>query len=241
MKIAGLSLVTLAATSTLATLVGTESVTVAEPSKSADVGDRPKSADVGERPKSAAPFEIGARVGGYGFRRESDPAHEWNECRMNGFGMFGGKQLRGPLFVEAGLDLYSSVDPQQGDLPIDRTSGLLSSAIGARTNLTKHLRGFAQLGGGLELSRVSVPYGDTRIRDSKAMPEGFFGVGLDIRVGAQTTIGSSFRTLVMGNFDYDPARLDMSQGWVAAPSKNEVFDASPDVATQVQFYLRREL
>jgi hypothetical protein len=45
----------------------------------------------------------------------------------------------------------------------------------------------------------------------------------------------------MGNFDYDPARLDMSQGWIAAPSSDEVFDASPDVATQVQFYLRREL
>jgi hypothetical protein len=188
------------------------------------------------------PFEIGARVGGYGFRREAAPDHQWDECRMNGFGMFGGKQLRGPLFVEAGLDLYSSVDARQpGDLPIDRTSGLLSTAVGARTNLTRWLRGYAQLGGGLELSRVSVPYGDTRIRDSKAMPEGFFGIGLDIRVGSQTTLGSSFRTHVMGNFDYDPARLDMSQGWIAAPSSDEVFNASPDVATQVQFYLRREL
>ncbi|HUS28327.1 MAG TPA: outer membrane beta-barrel protein [Kofleriaceae bacterium] len=195
------------------------------------------------------PFEIGARVGGYGFRREGDtsktlgdPHQQWTECRMNGFGMFGGKQLRGPLFVEAGLDLYSSVDAgEPTDLPIDRTSGLLSTAIGARTQIGKHFRGYAQLGGGLELSRVSVPYGDERIRDSKAMPEGFFGIGLDIRVGSQTTLGSSFRAHVMGNFDYDPARLDMSQGWIAAPSKSEVFDASPDVATQVQFYLRREL
>ena len=64
-------------------------------------------------------------------------------------------------------------------------------------------------------------------------------IGLDIRVGSQTTIGSSFRTLVMGNFDYDPSKLDM--GWGVPPSKNELFAASPDVATQVQFYLRREL
>jgi len=203
---------------TLLTLVGTTSLAAAD-----------------------TPFELGARVGGYGFRRETAPDHAWTECRMNGFGMFGGKQLRGPLFVEAGLDLYSSVEGEPGDLPIDRTSGLLSTAIGARTHLTKRLRGYAQLGGGLELSRVSVPYGDSRIRDDKAMPEGFFGIGLDIRVGEQTTLGSSFRTLLMGNFDYDPARLDMSQGWVAAPSAGEVFDATPDVATQVQFYLRREL
>jgi hypothetical protein len=187
-------------------------------------------------------YEVGARVGGYGFRREADPDHAWTECRMNGFGMFGGRTLRGPLFVEAGLDLYSSIDAREpGDLPIDRTSGLVSSAIGARTQLTSWLRGYAQLGGGLELTRVSVPYGETRIRDDKAMPEGFFGIGLDLRLAQGTHLGTSFRTLVMGNFDYDPARLDMSNGWIAAPSKNEVFAASPDVATQVQFYLRREM
>jgi hypothetical protein len=218
MKLAALSLVALALTPTLA---------------AAD-SDGPE-----RSPAKASPFEIGARVGGYGFRRENDPSHAWTECRMNGFGMFGGKQLRGPLFVEAGLDLYSSVDAQQGDLPIDRTSGLISTAIGARTHLTSWLRGYAQLGGGLELTRVSMPVQQTRIRDDKAMPEGFFGIGLDIRVGAQTTIGSSFRTLVMGNFDYDPAKLDMS--WGVPPSKSELFAASPDVATQVQFYLRREL
>ena len=50
------------------------------------------------------------------------------------------------------------------------------------------------------------------------MPEGFFGLGIDLRVARGTYLGSSFRTLVMGNFDYDPARLDMSNGWVAAPS-----------------------
>jgi hypothetical protein len=188
----------------------------------------------------AEPYELGARVGGYGFRREAQ--EQWTECRMNGFGIFGGRELRGPLFVEAGIDMYNSLEPAEaGDLPIDRTSGLFSTAIGARTNIASWLRGYVQLGGGLELTRVSVPYGEQRIRDSKAMPEGFFGIGFDIKLARGTHLGSSFRTLVMGNFEYDAERLDMNNGWIAAPSSDEVFDASPDVAAQVQFYLRREL
>ena len=193
-------------------------------------------------------YEIGARVGGYGFRREGDPrpGEGWTECRMNGFGVFGGRALQGPLFLEAGLDMYTSTTAPIGsdssmDLPIDRTSGLISGAIGARTQVTSWLGAYLQLGAGVELTRVSVPYGDTRIRDDKAMPEGFFGIGGDIKIGSATRIGATFRTLVMGNFDYDPARLDQSNGWVSAPPASEVFDASPGVAAQAQFFVRREL
>ncbi len=101
---------------------------------------------------------------------------------MNGLGVFGGRTLRGPLFVEAGLDMYSTangpIGPEPTDLPIDRTSGLLSAAIGARTSVASWLRGYIQVGAGVELTKVSVPYGQERIRDSKLMPEGFFGAGL---------------------------------------------------------------
>jgi hypothetical protein len=189
---------------------------------------------------SAEVFEVGARVGGYGFRREADQA--WTECRMNGIGVFGGRALPGPLFVEAGIDMYSSLAPAQAnDLPIDRTSGLVSGAIGARTQLASWLRGYVQLGGGVELTRVSVPYGTERIADNKAIPEGFFGIGFDIKLAKHTHIGSSFRTLVMGNFDYEPARLEMKDEWSYKPTPDVVFDASPDVAAQFQFYVRREL
>jgi hypothetical protein len=185
-------------------------------------------------------FEVGARVGGYGFRR--DGQEEWTECRMNGFGVFGGAALRGPLFVEAGIDMYNSLAPTlASDLPIDRTSGLFSAALGARTQVATWLRGYVQLGGGLELTRVSVPYGDERIRDTKPLPEGFFGIGLDIKLAKGTHLGTSFRTLVMGNFDYEPARLEMKDEWAWKPTADVVFDASPDVAAQVQFYVRREL
>jgi hypothetical protein len=193
-------------------------------------------------------IDIGARIGGYGFRREGDkrPGEGWTECRMNGLGLFASKAMRGPLFVEAGLDLYSSSDfptgAPAGDLPVDRASGLLSSAIGVRSNFTSWLRGYAQLGAGLELTKVSVPYGESqKIRDTKVMPAGFFGVGVDVRIGKQTYIGSTFRTLVMGNFDYDAMTLETREAWQGPPTASEIFDASPDLAAQAQFYLRRDL
>ncbi len=199
-------------------------------------------------PAAADSYDLGLRVGGYGFKREGDnrPGEGWSECRMNGVGVFAGRSLgRGPLFVEAGLDFYSSADgpiaAEPTDLPVDRMSGLASAAIGARTTVWSWMRAYVQLGAGIEVTRVSVPYGDQRIRDTKAMPDGFIGAGIDLRIARGTYFGATFRTLVMGNFDYDRERLDMNAGWVAAPSSADVFDASPDLAAQGQFYVRRDL
>jgi hypothetical protein len=198
------------------------------------------------RATSASPtYDVGFRIGGYGFRREGDGrvGENWTECRMNGFGVFGSRTLTGPLFLEAGLDAYSSAgDTPDGDLPIDRMSGLISTAIGVRTNPASWLRGYVQLGAGVELTRVAVHYGEDRtLRDNKLMPEGFFGVGGDLRIMRGTYVGASLRLHVMGNFDYDPAKLDMASQWVAPPEADTMFDASPDFATQGQFYVRRDL
>jgi hypothetical protein len=178
------------------------------------------------------PYDLGVRVGGYGFHREGDmsPGSAWTECRMNGVGVF------------ADLDAYTSADfPTDApatDLPVDRMSGLLSVAAGARTQLAPWLRGYIQLGAGVELTRVSVPYEDQTIRANKVLPEGFFGIGLDLRVARGTYFGASMRTHVMGNFDYDPARLN---GTWTQPAADTVFDASPDLAAQGQFYVRHDL
>ena len=193
----------------------------------------------------AATYDVGFRIGGYGFRREGDgrAGEGWTECRMNGFGVFGSRVLTGPLFLEAGLDAYSSAgDTPEGDLPIDRMSGLVSTAIGVRSNPASWLRGYVQLGAGVELTRVAVHYGEDRtLRDNKLMPEGFFGVGGDLRIMRGTYVGAMIRLHVMGNFDYDPAKLDMASQWVAPPEADTMFDASPDFATQGQFYVRRDL
>src|SRR6187402_3416747 len=77
-------------------------------------------------PARPATYDLGVRIGGYGFKREGDdrPGEGWTECRMNGIGVFASRSLVGPLFVEAGLDMYASIDipPESAamDLPIDR-------------------------------------------------------------------------------------------------------------------------
>lgn len=189
-------------------------------------------------------YDLGLRVGGYGFRREGDNKREtaWTECRMDGFGVFGSRLLTGPLFVEAGLDLYSSTDRNapgsENDLPIARTSGIFSAAIGARTTIVSRVRAFVQLGAGIEMTRVSVPYGEQTVRDDLVMPEGFFGAGLDVRLFKRTYLGAQVRAHVMGNFDYDPAKLDTT--WTM-PTADEVFDPSPDTSMQGQLYFRHEI
>jgi hypothetical protein len=192
---------------------------------------------------AADPISIGFRVGGYGFRREGAPSSQtWDECRMNGLGLFANRAVAGPLFVEAGLDTYFSTNQAQPtDLPIDRQSALVSVAGGVQTQVTSWLRGYAQLGVGVELTRVAVPYGDSTIRENKVLPDGFFGIGGDIRIMRGTYLGAAMRTLVLGNFDYDPARLQMSNQWVSPPKASDVFSASPGLAAQGQFYLRRDL
>jgi hypothetical protein len=191
-------------------------------------------------------YAFGARVGGYGFRRDSgDQRNEWDECRMNGLGLFGERRFGRHLFVETGLDMYFSetfpMAPVEGDLPIDRFSGLVTAAAGLRARATSWLSGYAQLGLGLELTKVSVPYQDGTIDDQLAMPIGFLGVGGDIRLGKRTYFGANLRAHVMGNFEYDPSQLEMEPGWTTPPGADEVFDPSVDVAAQAQFYVRRDL
>ena len=191
-------------------------------------------------------YSVGARVGGYGFRRTEDPGlvegaagAAWNECRMNGFGVFVDRVLAGPWFAEAGLDTYFSIGQGEAtDLPIDRQSVLLSAAIGARSHFTSWLAGYVQLGGGVELARLSVPWGDDAVRADKAFPDGFAGFGADLRIANGTYLGASLRMLVMANFDY---KMPMQNAWVAAPAPDAVFAATPTLAAQGQFYLRRDL
>ena len=163
---------------------------------------------------------------------------------MNGLGLFGTRTLTGPLFLEAALDTYFSTNEAQlDDLPIDRQSALASIAGGVRTQVTSWLGGYAQLGIGLELTRVAVPYGDSTIRDDKAMPDGFLGIGGDIRIARGTYIGANLRTLVMGNFDYDPARLQMRTEPMGRRRRSRATcsPASPGFAAQGQFFIRHDL
>ncbi len=195
------------------------------------------------------PLTVGARVGGYGFRRPGAvdvTGHvAWDDCRMNGVGMFARRPV-GRLFAEAGADLYFAetfpIPTTHDDHAMDRMSGLLTVAIGADLVHTRRFVGYAQLGAGLELTRVSMTKADGEVlRDQRALPLGFVGFGGELRLGARTALGASLRTHVMGHFDHDEQAGPAGAAALATGTADGGLDASPEIAAQGQFYVSYQL
>jgi hypothetical protein len=178
---------------------------------------------------AAEPIDfVGARVGGYGFHNQQagDRAQAWDDCRMNGLGVFARKDV-GILNVEAGADIYSSDSfpqkPAPGDASEDRLSGLVTVAAGTRIIDTGRFRALAQLGTGVELTHVKMSMDNgTTGEASRAMPLGFVGVAAELRLGDRTSVGAAVRTFVMGKFEANAACQ---------------LEVVPSAAAQGQFYL----
>jgi opacity protein-like surface antigen len=184
--------------------------------------------------EAAAPgprLTLGARVGGYGFRAPAEQG-KWNQCRMNGLGVFGELDLHGPWFLEAGLDGYfsddlGSVGPAAGGAerwPIDRVSGLLTVAGGARLETWRWFQPYVQLGVGMEWTRVRVA-GMTPLEDSALLPVAFLGLGGDLRVTDRLAVGASLRLHAMGLYS-------RTAGETPALSRET------ELASQAQFYAK---
>lgn len=197
-----------------------------------------------------SPYAFGMRVGGYGFRNThaTEASEKWNDCRMNGVGVFGQRELGGNAFVEAGSDIYFSdnfllgANSSHGE-SMDRLSGLFSAAAGLRMFPTSRISAFAQIGVGLELTRVVMtqtmsdghehgpgeehPASTSEVIESTAMPLGFVGFGADVRLGSRARVGMNFRTYLMAHYDHG--------------EDVETLEAEPEAANQVQFYLRYSL
>jgi hypothetical protein len=173
---------------------------------------------------------MGFRVGGYGFREAADNdggRDEWSACRMNGMGLFGHKSIRGPFFVEGGVDAYFSEafpigEQEQGqyETPIDRLSSIITVAAGMRWFERARVSPYVLAGGGIELTRVRAP--DLGLEDSAALPVGFFGFGADVKVGSRVRLGAAFRLNAMGYYDDSMFQTEMSP--------------QTELATQGQFY-----
>jgi opacity protein-like surface antigen len=192
-----------------------------------------------DRPADGAPaaadqerigVTMGFRVGGYGFRdteMEESGRDDWRACRMNGLGIYGHKMLRGPLFVEGGLDAYFSEafptgggETGQYDTPIDRLSSILTVAGGVRWFQQARVSPYVLAGAGVELTRVRAP--ELGLQDSAVLPVGFFGFGADVKVGSRLRLGAAFRLNAMGYYDDSQFQTEMSP--------------HTELATQGQFY-----
>jgi len=183
-------------------------------------------------------YGFGFRVGGYGFRApQADATHRWSDCRMNGVGVFGDRKLTRNAFVEAGADVYFAdntilSDPTQQP-GMDRLSGLMSVAGGLRMAPGARLSGYAQVGVGVELTRVTMGghsedpmVASTPLMEENAVfPLGFVGIGGDVRLTGRMRVGASFRTYLMAHFDHASGTMN----------------AEPEAANQGQFYLRYAL
>ena len=196
-------------------------------------------------------YSFGMRVGGYGFRDpKADAANRWQDCRMNGLGVFVHQQFTRHLFVEGGTDVYftDSLLAGESDHPdnMDRISGLFTGAAGLKMYPIDRVTAYAQLGVGVELTKVrmSQPEVDMEPHDHDhghaqtgtqhagdvtgefMLPMAFVGFGADVRVGQRIHVGAAVRTYVMGHVDHHQA---------------DELTTEPELAAQGQFYVRYDL
>jgi hypothetical protein len=175
-------------------------------------------------PAAAEPWGFGARIGGYGFRDVGGDGHgDWNDCRMNGLGVFGERRFGEHAFAEAALDMYTATGESVMTEHMDRVSTLATVAAGLRMFPNAIVSPFVQVGLGAEHTHVTAGTFD----ESRVLPVGFIGAGGDLHLGDHLRLGMTLRALVMGAFDH------------GAPDKDPTLSAKP--AAQLQFFARYDL
>jgi hypothetical protein len=169
---------------------------------------------------------FGARVGGYGFRGEGS---KWDDCRMNGFGVFGTLDLTKHAFLELGLDSYQLLRAGGESSDMDRVSILTSVAGGLRMFPDFFITPYVQIGAGVEWTRVDI----MGQRTTGTYPIGFIGLGAELNLGDHLRAGAVMRMLGMAHPNHDG---EDSIVYRQEPTKMEY-----QPATQGQFYVRYAL
>lgn len=171
--------------------------------------------------------ELGVRIGGYGFREATDGTAMddgsrtgWQACRMNGLGVFASRDINKHFFAEGAFDTYFTDSFPTGtstgnyNTPIDRVSGLLTLAGGARMFPDKIISPYVQVGIGAELTRVKLPA--LGLEDTAVLPFGFFGVGGVLKVGEKVRLGAALRVNIMGYYDDAQFQTEMEHEYELA-------------------------
>lgn len=186
----------------------------------------------------AARYSFGVRAGGYGFRNtEHAEMGEWDDCRMDGAGVFAQRTLTPYLFAEAAFDLYTAKDATANEaMPagMDRISGITTVAAGARVPW-RWIQPYVQLGVGLEVTRVEMP--EHGLEDRGVYPMGFLGIGAELFATEHLSLGANVRTNVMKHFDHGGDGHTHAAGEPAHPEMSGEFDA----AAQGQLFLKYQI
>ncbi len=184
---------------------------------------------------------FGARVGGYGFAR-SDGSGKWDECRMNGFGVFGTLDANKYLFGELSVDFYNAAPEVRAGEGMDRVSTHVLSAVGLRMFPDFVLTPYVQLGAGGEWTRIDLGAS----RTERLFPMGFVGIGAELNATRELKLGANFRML--GTMQPDESGVTTSSnGGVALTRQALTSGDNQDVPTkfglaaQGQFFVRYAL
>ncbi len=183
---------------------------------------------------------FGARVGGYGFRRTDDGSGKWDDCRMNGFGVFGTLDANRYLFGELGVDFYQAT-PEVTESGMDRVSTHTLAAVGLRMFPKFVITPYVQLGVGAEYTRIDLGGG----RTEKLYPMTFVGIGTEINVTRELKLGANIRALgTMRPSDETPGQstgIALTRQALTTGESNESPSTRFDLAAQGQFFARYAL
>ncbi len=185
-------------------------------------------------------YGFGARVGGYGFREIRDGNTRWEDCRMDGLGLFTTVDLSSHVFGEIGVDYYQA-HAGTVDHGMDRESGHVLAAVGARMFPDFFLSPFIQVGAGAEWTRIKVTASSAERED--VLPTGFLGVGAELNLTDQLKIGTTVRMFLMGHpLAHDATTYEDLDGhgasFQALTADDEKIPLEYGAAGQLQFFLR---
>ncbi len=133
---------------------------------------------------------FGVRVGGYGFRPHDGSSGKWDDCRMQGLGLFATLDLTDHFFTSLSADLYGAA-PEQVATGMDRDSTHALAGVGVRMFPHFYVSPQLELGGGMEWTQV-------RFHDARSegiYPVGFLGLGAALHVTPAFELGGSMRVL----------------------------------------------
>lgn len=168
---------------------------------------------------------LGVRIGGYGFRQlNTNNTQDWENCRMDGAGVFGTLRLTDNLYAEMSTDLYFATN-QTLQSGIDRISMHTVAALGARFAPDFIISPLIQIGGGAEYTWVEI-FGT---RDQSVVPVGFIGAGGELNI-ADFHLGITARFNAM-----------QLPSYVSDPSSSEPLEYNTQVAGQMLFSVRYTL
>ncbi len=184
---------------------------------------------------SSMTWGAGARVGGYGFREVNEQGNlAWDDCRMNGVGLFGTLDFGDYLFAEMSVDYYHAI----GDViasGMDRQSAFLLGAGGLRLYPDFIISPYIQAGVGPEWTKITMGTST----ETKVLAAAFVGVGGELDLWG-LKLGSHVRVFAMGEPVHGTAPGGHHHHHELNLDGTRAIETEYEVAGQAQFFVRRE-